>query len=182
MLKNSIETSEPVKKTKIFKIVKTERKKNQTVIEEYEEDEIKTNPNSLINISREVNKYLENNSKTKGNNVTQYILEQLNISQDDMSFKNIQRRVYDAINVMHAIGILDKEKNVLYYKGDSNFKNTFAANSSKKHNSVLKDKINQKANSINRKQHELMALYCKVSLINLVLSKSKTCSYQSNGS
>jgi hypothetical protein len=164
MLKNSIETSEPHKKTKIFKIVKTERKKNQPVTEEFEEEEIKTNPNSLINISREVYKYLESNNKTKGNNVTQYILEQLNISQDDMSFKNIQRRVYDAINVMHAIGLLDKEKNVLYYKGDTNFKNKFVANSSKKHNNVLKDKINQKASIINRKQHELMALYCKVNI------------------
>ena len=32
-------------------------------------------------------------------------------------FKNVQRRVYDAINVLHALSIIDKDKNKIYYRG-----------------------------------------------------------------
>ena len=32
-----------------------------------------------------------------------------------MDFKNVQRRVYDALNVLHAMDIIRKEKNQIYY-------------------------------------------------------------------
>ena len=148
---------------KIFKIVKTEKKRKDVINEkiDYIEPSI-SNPNSLISISKEVFQYLQSNHKTRGNNVTQYILEQLNISHDDMSFKNIQRRVYDAINVMHAIGLLQKDKNTLHYKGDSNFKSLFFTNVNKKQNNILNEKIKNKTSNINTKQHELISLFCKV--------------------
>ena len=34
-----------------------------------------------------------------------------------MDFKNIQRRVYDAVNVLEALGVVTKEKNMLTYQG-----------------------------------------------------------------
>ena len=41
------------------------------------------------------------------------------INQKDIkiSFKNIQRRVYDAINVMTAIGFISKDRSFLNYDG-----------------------------------------------------------------
>lgn len=39
---------------------------------------------------------------------------------ESISFKNIQRRVYDAINVLSAIGIISKLKSNLIYNGEFN--------------------------------------------------------------
>jgi hypothetical protein len=163
----------------LFKIVKLQKAKKPITSETYEHnigtmnnnefndgdeqsgDLGKINPNSLISISREVYKYLEETKYTKGNDVTQLILDKLNVSQDDMSFKNIQRRVYDAINVMYAIGILNKDKNTLEFKGHKSFKQMFSKKSINR-NKALKDRLNYKAERINTKQHELMVLVLKV--------------------
>jgi hypothetical protein len=164
---------------KIFNIEKLTKVKPNQVEDKSEpsEESSLVNPNSLISISKEVLKYLDNNRVTKGTDVTQYILLQLKVSQDDKSFKNIQRRVYDAINVMNAIGILHKDKNSLIYKGHNNFKKIIYKSSLQCRNSVLKDKIAYKKEKINSKQHELMALSLKViNYLILVLFKPKATS------
>jgi hypothetical protein len=159
---------------KLFSISKVPRKVSKVEQEdELSEDSVKLNPNSLISISKEVLRYLQDTRTTKGTDVTKYILLQLGVKEDDLSFKNIQRRVYDAINVMNAIGILHKDKNSLFYKGHSSFKKMFYKTGVQSRNSVLKDKLQYKADRINTKQHELMALTLKVSFefIYLVLLK-----------
>ena len=56
---------------------------------------------SLIRISRLVYEYLKKKEKTTGNEVTEHIKNVLKPKKNDQSNqKNIQRRVYDAINVM----------------------------------------------------------------------------------
>jgi predicted CopG family antitoxin len=120
------------------------------------------NPNSLISISKEVYAYLKDMNESKGSHVTEYILKHLEKSQTNLSFKNIQRRVYDAINVMNAVGIIRKEKNNLLFRGGiSNTCLGRAKNKNEKKN--LKEKIKNKINSINSKQHELIGLCTKVS-------------------
>ena len=36
-----------------------------------------------------------------------------------MDFKNIQRRVYDAINVFTALGLVSKSRNTIWYLGET---------------------------------------------------------------
>lgn len=91
--------------------------------------------------------------------MTQYILTILKPSINNLSFKNIQRRVYDAINVMHAIGLLDKDKNNLYYKGNFQVSNGM---SQEKQVSALKAKSNNISIDIIQKQKDLITLCSKV--------------------
>lgn len=125
----------------------------------------KLNPNSLISISKEVYLYLKENIESKGSSVTEYILKQLKRTQTNLSFKNIQRRVYDAINVMNAIGILKKEKNNLFFKGKMKMSNIGSKEKKIKNESkYLKEKIRQSIVNVNSKQHELVGLSSKVKL------------------
>lgn len=134
------------------------------------------NPNSLISISREVYSYLREMVESKGSSVTEYILKQLKKSQTNLSFKNIQRRVYDAINVMAAVGILHKEKNNLFFKGRMNSAMSSRGISSRKtsrnrhHTKFLRERIREKKITINSKQYELIGLCSKV--INFILIKN----------
>ena len=41
----------------------------------------------------------------------------MNKKRMNISFKNIQRRVYDAINVISAVGLISKNKTNLVYDG-----------------------------------------------------------------
>lgn len=136
----------------------------------------KLNPNSLIAISKDVYEYLKENKNSKGSHVTDFILTQLKQKQADLSFKNIQRRVYDAINVMNAIGIITKEKNNLKfiekksYSGlELNISYMPCSTRSTSLNTVtsrnLKQQIKHHASEINKKQHELLALCSKVRII-----------------
>lgn len=71
--------------------------------------------NSLISISKEVFRYIRQKIQTKGSDVTNHILCLLTTKGNKLNYKNIQRRVYDAINVMSAIGIISKDKGVITY-------------------------------------------------------------------
>ena len=42
---------------------------------------------------------------------------QINKKNVEISYKNIQRRVYDAINVISAVGLISKKKSNLVYDG-----------------------------------------------------------------
>lgn len=123
------------------------------------------NPNSLISITKEVVNYLQDNPKTKSSDVTQYILNTLKIDQNAKSFKNIQRRVYDSINVMAAADIINKEKCNLFFKGlNKSCEKKNQAKKIKKQFDNLKEKIKLKSQNINDKQHQLVTLTCKVNL------------------
>lgn len=127
------------------------------------------NPNSLISISKEVYCYLKKMKNSKGSSVTEYILQNLKTSQGSLSFKNIQRRVYDAINVMNAVGIIFKQKNNLHFKGRIKLK---SPNLESKHNfksRIIKEKTKNIASSINSKQYELIGLCAKVLFFKIVI-------------
>ena len=40
---------------------------------------------------------------------------------DESVFKNIQRRVYDTINVLDALNVIKKHKNIILYNPDNEF-------------------------------------------------------------
>ena len=74
--------------------------------------------NSLINISKEVKHFIKMKQQTTYHEVTKYILnllrEKLN-NGNVITYKNVQRRVYDAINVMCSLKIIEKENTTLTY-------------------------------------------------------------------
>jgi hypothetical protein len=71
---------------------------------------------SLISISKLVYDFLKKNEYTTGNNVTENIKNVLQPKKNDQSNqKNIQRRVYDAINVMCAVGLIKKNKQEIQF-------------------------------------------------------------------
>ena len=71
---------------------------------------------SLIGISKLVLEFIKKKEKKTGNQITEYIQNVLQTKKDDKTIqKNIQRRVYDAINVMSAIGIIQKDRQDIKY-------------------------------------------------------------------
>ena len=75
-----------------------------------------TQKHSLICISKLVFEYLKNIIYTTGNEVTEHIKNILQSKKNDqLNQKNIQRRVYDAINVMCAIGLIKKNKQKIQF-------------------------------------------------------------------
>lgn len=66
--------------------------------------------NILIYLTEQVSRFIQEN-ETDINEVTNYILKLLSRNGRSIKHKNIERRVYDIINVMKAIGIIDKNKN-----------------------------------------------------------------------
>ncbi len=88
----------------------------------------------------------------------------------NLRFKNMQRRVYDAINVMHAVGVIQKNKsNLRFIDRTSHVKKDNSNNSTdpvEYENTIksLKEKLNLKFSEINKKQHELAALSSKVNI------------------
>lgn len=127
----------------------------------------KENPNSLIQISKEVYNYLSQKLKARGGNVTEHIINKITLNNlKNIRFKNIQRRVYDAINVMQAVGLISKNKSNLNFVNKSTSIMNLKTKSSpvKTENLIkfLKEKLNYKCGEINKKQHELSALCSRV--------------------
>jgi hypothetical protein len=130
--------------SKIFLIRKTSRKspkaeplRNKRIAIKLPNKEImyqtSYNPNSLVSITHEVYKYIKHNSSTTSIDITKHIVQLLSQQNTNMkvSFKNIQRRVYDAINVMSSIGLIHKQQNTItYYDSNkiTNLKETIKAN------------------------------------------------------
>ena len=101
---------------------------------------------SLISISKLVYEYLRQVLNTTGNNVTEYIKNALQPKKNDQSNqKNIQRRVYDAINVMCAVGLIKKNKQEIQYLNKfNNVKNNNIINI--KNNININGVVNEKSN------------------------------------
>ncbi len=119
-------------------------------------------PNSLITISKEVFKYLNDKNRINMKTLNDIIINKISNSErktETLSEKNIQRRVYDAINVMNAIGLIKKEKSsYLNFQGKMNLKNFENSNSNLK----LNDEIKKKTNETIEKKNQLLNFYTKV--------------------
>jgi hypothetical protein len=58
---------------------------------------------------------------TTGTEIAYKILELYKKFSDKVDFKNVQRRVYDALNVLSAMDIIKKNKNFILYNDDNEF-------------------------------------------------------------
>ena len=58
---------------------------------------------------------------TTGTVIANEILQLYRRFSDKVDFKNVQRRVYDALNVLSAMEIISKYKNQIYYNDDNEF-------------------------------------------------------------
>ena len=58
---------------------------------------------------------------TTGTEIAYKILELYKQFSDKVDFKNVQRRVYDALNVLSAMDIIKKNKNYILYNDNNEF-------------------------------------------------------------
>ena len=58
---------------------------------------------------------------TTGTEIAHQILELYKRFSDKVDFKNVQRRVYDAVNVLSAMDIINKDKSHIYYNPENEF-------------------------------------------------------------
>ena len=93
------------KRNRIFSIKKCEKEEMKDKHQKY----------SLIEISKLVLEYIKKEKSKTGNEITEYILKSLVPGKDKKIQKNIQRRVYDAINIMNAAGLIQKNKQQVKY-------------------------------------------------------------------
>ena len=133
---------------------------------------------SLISISKLVFEYLNQRVNTTGNEVTEHIKKLLKPKKNDQSNqKNIQRRVYDAINVMCAVGLIKKNKQEIQFliklnkenNNNSNINNNIInINSKTRINKAIKEEkekmdineqIKKKSNELNEKRKKLIELF-----------------------
>ena len=119
-------TKMPTKKRRKFsqleKTISEKSNENEKSTNNYDEEKISSN--SLISISKHLFRFMKSKKSVSGKIVftqllkaTQFILKHISQEDSNISFKNIQRRVYDAINVMTAIGLITKDKASLNYDG-----------------------------------------------------------------
>lgn len=126
------------------------------------EQEINEYPNSLIAITKDVYKFLKSNKKGDIKSLNDIIISNINSNErkpETISEKNIQRRVYDAINVMNAICIIKKDKNKLYFLGKNKMK-SFLNPKFTLEQTI--EKIRKKKIEMMHKKKELLTMYSKV--------------------
>jgi hypothetical protein len=71
----------------------------------------------LVFLSKKVLEEVKLHQETTGTNIARRILEIYRSKRMCMDFKNVQRRVYDALNVLSALGIIHKDRNRIHYRG-----------------------------------------------------------------
>ena len=101
------------------KSIKNSKQNNSNLAEGDSSDQ----PYSLSKICKFVYEFLKKAGVTTGSQVTQHILNVLKSQKKDDQFKNIQRRVYDSINVMSAAGVIKKDNKEIRYIKNENEKN-----------------------------------------------------------
>ena len=117
-------------------------------------------------------KFIKIKRNTKGSDVTSHILDVLSKKGSNLNYKNIQRRVYDAINVMCAIGLISKEKGNIIFLGSKDCEdNCLSTNNSSKvrsNDSIFPEYFEQNEsdkeikdiqNTINEQKNELIKLF-----------------------
>ena len=75
----------------------------------------------LVFLSRSVLQCVRENPNTTGTEIAYKIIDLYKRFSDKVDFKNVQRRVYDAINVLSAMHIIMKEKNHIIYNPENEF-------------------------------------------------------------
>jgi hypothetical protein len=125
------------RKNKIFEIKKYDKRNKKN----------KDQKNSLIEISKLVWEYIKKEEHKTCSEITEYVINILKPETDEKIQKNIQRRVYDSINVMNAAGLIKKNKQDIEYiplkekNNDITYINSHV-------NKINKNKINDKDNII----------------------------------
>ena len=150
---------------------------NLNLDENHEKLNTENQRHSLIGISKLVFEYIKQKEETTGNDVTEHIKNVLQPKKNDQSNqKNIQRRVYDAINVMCAVGLIKKNKQEIRFLQKLNNENNNIINIKNNNNNNIKeknkikiemnsesldseDKIKEKDNELNEKRQILIKSY-----------------------
>ena len=150
------------RKNKIFSIKKLRNK----------EEKIKNPKYSLIEISKLVLNFIKQEKYKTGNEITEYVLNYLKPGNDEKIQKNIQRRVYDSINVMNAAGLIQKNKQGIKYipRKDKNNNEKIQITNINKTNSM---EINTEKNikEINSKKQEYLDKLKQLNLLQQILIK-----------
>jgi hypothetical protein len=154
----NIITSEELPTIKSSKINLNLSKKN-------EKNNLKIQKHSLINISNLVYDFLKKTVHTTGNDVTTHIKNIIQSNNNQPNQKNIQRRVYDAINVMCAVGLIKKNKQEIKFINYKNKNNSIKCindiNEEKEEekSDETQEKINEKNNELQEKRNQLIKSY-----------------------
>lgn len=75
----------------------------------------------LVFLSRSVLQSVRESPMTTGTQIANEILILYQRFPGNVDFKNVQRRVYDALNVLSAMDIIKKQKNHIIYNPDNEF-------------------------------------------------------------
>jgi hypothetical protein len=118
----------------------------------------------LVFLSRSVLKCVREQPNTTGTEIAYKILELYKRFSDRVDFKNVQRRVYDALNVLSAMDVIKKHKNNIIYNelnqfiDDTILPNTVPSNvasprllSSKKNNTVTDAPTTQRGDLVGKR-------------------------------
>jgi hypothetical protein len=116
----------------------------------------------LIYLSRKVLDRLQTCSSTTGNSIAKDIINELPSSLSDTDFKNVQRRVYDALNVLHALDIVSKVRNEIRFQGRVNWRDM----------KELSAKISVKREAAVCKLHKLTELFLHLTALHSLVSRN----------
>ena len=150
-----------------------------------EKNSLETQKHSLINISRLVFEFLKTVGHTTGNEVTNHIKNVIYSKNNNQpNQKNIQRRVYDAINVMCAAGLIKKNRQEIQFiknkaeesklddvdEGDEQKKKK-----EKEKNDEIDEKIRQKSSELEEKNKKLIENYLTLKFYEKYIKLNETC-------
>lgn len=90
--------------------------------EESENENVDANPHKkkLVFLSKRVYEKAREHRVTNGTNIAREILEESRKLKMNFDFKNVQRRVYDALNVLTALDMIKKDRNKIEFTKDVN--------------------------------------------------------------
>lgn len=109
----------------------------------------------LIHLSRKVLDCVRRSKQTTGNTIAREIIGDLPLTLSEVDFKNVQRRVYDALNVLHALKIITKVRNEIKYQGGIASQNVEDMRLQQKHGRV---RVEAKRACLSEKLLHLLAL------------------------
>ena len=135
--------------------------KNLNLSEKNEKNNLKIQKHSLINISHLVYDFLKKEVNTTSNEVTTYIKNIIQSNDNQLNQKNIQRRVYDAINVISAIGLIEKNKQKIKFINFKNKNNSIECtnNINEEKEEEKSDETEEKINELENKRNQLIQNY-----------------------
>ena len=150
-----------------------------------EKNSVETQKHSLINISRLVFEFLKTVGHTTGNEVTNHIKNVIYLKNNDQpNQKNIQRRVYDAINVMCAAGLVKKNRQeIQFIKHKAEENNLSDLNEGveenkekdKEKSDEIDEKIKQKSTELEEKNKKLIKNYLTLKFYEKYNKLNETC-------